>query len=725
MFTVDKGVLYKENQPFIFLSADYPYYRDHPQNWSDRLDQIKEAGCNVVTFYVPWRHHHLKRNGTDVVDFDGSTAGNRDVIHFLELIHRKDLYAVVKPGPFIHAETNFGGLPDFVEGQLLGEAMLDHQRKDRKWHKVLPAPFDPLFDRAVKEWFQRVDEKVIKPFAYPTGPVIALQILNEGLYSDGQHSVLAYDYSSSGLYFHLQQLQEQYSTIEHFNDLYDTTYSSFEEIPIPDQFDLHTKKELKELIPYIEWAKTQNRVLRELYQGWGEAIQTQLPRFNNVNPPLAETKGFDYWLTRIVPEEWNIAYGFTNWIGVVSHDESAFMRYLLLVKRARGINLEENWGFSKLYDWRYRFHHIPFYQTVLAMGLGATGFNVYTGVSTDQWTDELDAIHERPYPDCSPISEHGEVGEKYEVLKLLNRFIAENADLVLEGKRDNEATWALYPPYSYLSSFGVEQDDFRGLGVRPPSSGHHGIESFMLTMLHEQREFGVINIETATLEELEKEKVLVLSGSFFMKQDVQHKLLDYVQNGGTLFFFSELPTYDENMRKYELLKQYIGNEGRYETIKLGKGKMIYYPENPFITGGISNTFAHLLEYEIGMPLIEAKHAHTFYYQKDGKGLLYILSTSQFKAMHEITIEGKKLLITLPAKGCAMIALNGEKIQSCLIKGMNDYDQSYVTPYVTFEGMELKADQPCDFYYHEGHEHKVKEVLQVNMLTLTSKSGDMK
>lgn len=50
MIEVKNGVFYKNGKPFVFTSADYPYYRDHPSNWSDRLDTLKAAEIDVVTF---------------------------------------------------------------------------------------------------------------------------------------------------------------------------------------------------------------------------------------------------------------------------------------------------------------------------------------------------------------------------------------------------------------------------------------------------------------------------------------------------------------------------------------------------------------------------------------------------------------------------------------------------------------------------------------------------
>lgn len=113
------------------------------------------------------------------------------------------------------------------------------------------------------------------------------------------------------------------------------------------------------------------------------------------------------------------------------------------------------------------------------------------------------------------------------------------------GKRTNEATWGLYNPYNYLASFGNENKDYAGLDESAPKSGFHVLESFMQTMLYDQREFGMINLETAILKELLMEPHLVILGSFFMHEEVQQKLKSYVEQGGKLFYFGEIPKYNE------------------------------------------------------------------------------------------------------------------------------------------------------------------------------------
>ena len=106
---IKEGIFYLGEEPIFLVTADYPYYRDDAGNWDDRLKKIKNAGIDAVTFYTPWRHHAHKSGDKIELDFDGRTQPNRNVKFFLELCAEKKLWAVVKPGPYIHAELTFGG----------------------------------------------------------------------------------------------------------------------------------------------------------------------------------------------------------------------------------------------------------------------------------------------------------------------------------------------------------------------------------------------------------------------------------------------------------------------------------------------------------------------------------------------------------------------------------------------------------------------------------------
>jgi beta-galactosidase len=446
------------------------------------------------------------------------------------------------------------------------------------------------------------------------------------------------------------------------------------------------------------WSENQNITQGELYGRFSDTLSKSVPHFFNINPPLADTRGYDYWLTRVTPETMPVNYGFTNWIGVVSHDETAFLRYLLLVKRARGINLEENWGFSKLYDWRYQYHHIPFYQTVLAMALGATGFNVYTGVSTDQWDDGIDTMQQKPYPDCSPITPKGEETDKSKLLTHLNRFLAEYQDIILTGSRDNKSAFGVYTPYSYLSCFAHEPSDFDKFGQKPVRSGFKALDAFMQTQLVSNRDFSIANVEYNSLEQLSQYSELVVVGGFFMSTLVQEKLISYTQQGGKLIWLGQLPTMDEFFKDRAVMSEYVSDSQRLSETRIGKGWLIYNPENPFESGGVSKTFAHLMDKYSNPARIVCDTAYTFLYERNEQKLVFVLSYLTTATMHTVMVDGQPLAVKLPAKGAGIFVVNGRELEGALVKGINDYDDSSVAPSVRWFNSIIQADTDSDISF---------------------------
>lgn len=656
-----RGVLNLDGVPQFLLSADYPYYRDDPDNWRPRLRQLKQLGMGTVTFYVPWRHHEV---GSEL-DFTGRTQPNRNVVRFLELVRAVGLLAIAKPGPFIHAETNFGGLPDEVEGGDRYEAMLDSEGNPRPWHRHLPAPLGAPFMARALAWFEACRAAVIQPFIYPQGPIIALQVLNEGVYSEGNRCLTAYDYSSSSLAEYRRRYGEQAAAPRRFRP----------------------PGTLADVIPYLQWGRYQGDYMAELYQRYGSPLaQTGLPILTNQNPAHADPLGMDWWLTRVNPERWPVVhYGFTNWIGVVSHNEHCFNRYLLLVKRQPGPNLEENWGFSRLYDTRYRHTVIPFFQTVLAIAAGATGFNAYTGVSTASWDDELDCLQDRPYPDSAPVAADGSLDPKAQTLGMLAAYLGRYGQEIVTARRNAPVSWALYPAYAALAGWSGRDADWDGLGVKPPRCGARGLENFQRTMGLQSRDYNVVNIEAAAELDPAVYPALVMCGGFFMDRATQQRLLRYVENGGDLILLHDMPVLDDAMQPCTILKG--GAEAP------GGGRLTYLPDNLF-EHGLSAEFLTLLE-SLGYPrTVQAGRPETRAWVLEAVGGVrhyFVLSLAAEPAVHRVGA----VTVQLPGRSAAILRVVDGQLTDALIKGVNDCDGNSAIPYAEAGGRRIGADRPCD------------------------------
>ena len=650
MSEIKDGIFYINKKPVFMASADYPYYRDDPGNWDDRLKKIKAAGIVAVTFYIPWRHHMLKIGGKRVVDFDGKTRGNRDVRSFVKLCAKNGLWMVVKPGPFIHAETNFGGLPDWASPEE--DAEIEPFDKSRKWGKLLPAPLCDKFKGMVREWYGLVYNNVIKENIYPKGNVIAVQVCNEGLYSNAPAPVSGYDYSPSGLALYRKFAKDRKAR------------------PPRDFMGVNDKSELKD---YLKWAEWQAEFMRLIYSEYSSPIKSKVPLVVNINPPK-EDKGLDHWITRIIPERWpNVHYGFTNWLKPVSEDRSSFERYSLLSKRKRGVNWEENWGFSKLYDSRFQYPAVCVFETLLAIANGATGFNVYTAVNTASWDALLDNTHERPYPDSSPIREDGALTKKYEVLNLIARFFKDNGADFLGARPDFTVAWGLYPPYAYLAAWDIPQDNWRKIGFEPVKCGYEGLDRFQRILRSKNRDFQIVNIESASAKELLRYRNIVLHGGFFMDRKTQDKLLKYISSGGRLVFVGNAPSQDENFKRYDIL------------IKAAA----CLPRMNGVLSALTDTNGKL---RVKDP---ATQVWVYENPKKNTQFFFIFNLSGRSGIREFSYSGKAVKIALPQKSAAVIKVKDSRLKAAFIKGVNEMHKTSLIPEVSFGKDRLKAASPCD------------------------------
>ena len=658
---IKDGILYIDKKPVFSNSADYPYYRDDPKNWDDRLKKIKMAGIDIVSFYVPWRHHVIRSRTGYTVDFDGKTRANRNVKLFAKLCAENGLWMIVKPGPFIHAETNYGGLPDWVcpEEDPEMEPFTDSKGNWRKWSgRPVPAPLSGKFKGLVKEWFGLVDRNVIKNNVYPKGSIIAVQVCNEGLYSDLAGLITDYDYSPSALSLYRKFTKEKALRVPR-------------NPKVPrDILALKTRLGLKE---YLKWAEWQSEFMGLVYKEYSSFIKSKVPFVINLSPPI-DGKGLDHWLTRTIPEKWkNINYGFTNWLKPVSEDISSFERYSLLSKRMRGINFEENWGFSKLYDERFQYPVICVFETLLAIANGATGFNVYTAVNTASWDDLIDNAHERPYPDSSPIKEDGTLTKKYGILALLANFFKENAVDFLETGSSREVAWGFYPPYAYLAAWEMPGACLEKLELAPFKCGYGGLDEFQRVLRCKNMDFQIANIESASLKELNSYRNIVLCGSSLMDRKTQRKLSKYASSGGRLVFIGKIPSHDENFKVYDILKD----------------QAICVPEMGPVLDAIVVPERKLE--------VKDRNLQVWVYENRKKAVqfFFILDLSGETGIKEFKYSGNILKVSLPGKSAAIVKVKNSKLDAVFVKGINEMTGASTVPCVSFGKDEFKSEEACD------------------------------
>uniref|UniRef100_UPI00398F80F3 beta-galactosidase-1-like protein isoform X2 n=1 Tax=Pristiophorus japonicus TaxID=55135 RepID=UPI00398F80F3 len=157
-FSIDymKNCFSKDGSCFRYISGSIHYFRVPQIYWKDRLKKMYMAGLNAIQVYVPWNYHEMTPGN---FDFDKS----RDVEYFLSLAQEMGLLVILRPGPYICAEWELGGLPAW----LLQNATINLRSSDTDYLA------------AVDKWFAVLLPKM-KPLMYQNGgPIISVQVENE------------------------------------------------------------------------------------------------------------------------------------------------------------------------------------------------------------------------------------------------------------------------------------------------------------------------------------------------------------------------------------------------------------------------------------------------------------------------------------------------------------------------------------------------------------------
>lgn len=735
----DDGVLTIDGKHIFIVASDYPYYRDSPENWADRLEKLRNAGVNVITFYIPWRHHLISDNGQDWFDFDGRTRPNRNVRLFIKLCEKQGLYIMIKPGPFIHAETNFNGLPDCVSPQENEdiEGMLDSRYMQVTNEKALPSPVGENFKKGALAFLREVNDELIAPHLHPAGKIICAQILNEGMYSNINQSPLAYDYSKTSVGMFRHFLEEKYKTIDRFNSVHSSDFSDFSKIEPPTVW--HKPEKVKESAIFLDWSEFQAEYVRILYENYAAPLSSTIPHIANICGSQSCQSGLDYWLSRVQPERWHsIEYAYTDWIGTVAYDDEAFFKYLTLCKRAKGPNVEENWGFSILYNHIFQFPVTPFYHTLLAIANGATGFSVYTGVETADWDDNIDSIHAKPYPDSSPITADGKTRYKYKILELITEYLRRYGNELLASNTVKAATYGIYPPYAYAASWANAENEWAP--ENPPRSGFRGLDSFIRNMRSQNYDFDIINIQATEMRQLLEAPSITVVGGFYMEEAVQRRLAEYVKRGGTLILLREVPRLNESFEPCDILAKeiychtitgvrknvvldgfdqelncvytlggipgkalyHIGSKPVGYVREYGSGKAYFVGYNAF-DDEISDVFLDIMRninvsYDIVVPSSSTQVWNRHY----GNNIshIFIFSKSNISKWHSIKIKNRNgyydlLKIKLCARSSAVLRLKDGAVTACLAKGINECDKISKTTEVKYNGNRLCFEKPTD------------------------------
>jgi beta-galactosidase len=97
-----------DGRPFQVISGEMHPARIPPEYWRHRIRMARAMGCNTIAAYIFWNHHETSEG---VFDF---TTATRDIARFVKIAQEEGMWVILRPGPYVCAEWDFGGIPPYL-----------------------------------------------------------------------------------------------------------------------------------------------------------------------------------------------------------------------------------------------------------------------------------------------------------------------------------------------------------------------------------------------------------------------------------------------------------------------------------------------------------------------------------------------------------------------------------------------------------------------------------
>lgn len=155
-FEVGKGTFLLNGKPFVVKAAEVHYPRIPQPYWEQRILSCKALGMNTLCLYVFWNLHEQQEGQFDF-------TGNNDLAAFCRLAQKHGMYVIVRPGPYVCAEWEMGGLPWWL----------------LKKEDVQLRSQDPYYMERVKIFMNEVGKQLADLQITRGGNIIMVQVENE------------------------------------------------------------------------------------------------------------------------------------------------------------------------------------------------------------------------------------------------------------------------------------------------------------------------------------------------------------------------------------------------------------------------------------------------------------------------------------------------------------------------------------------------------------------
>ena len=550
------------NSKKVFLNAgEIHYFRIKRELWDKHLDAAKEAGLTTVSSYVPWAWHESVEG---VFDFDGTSCPERDLKGWLQRCQARGLTCIVKPGPFILAETRGAGLPDWFLDQYREEVKMRNSKGG-----IVPSDgvslFHPKYLEKVTRWYDQVMPFISEREISAGGPIIMMQICNEiGLFSWLAHQG---DYCEAVKTRFISYLSRKYKNIAELNGLWGTAYPDFAQVELPPDGRVPYASRGDRGRDYEWHCFWRNyygdylRMLARLARDRGVTV----PFYHNL-PGWIYGSGYEFPVNITMYEDLfgdksEIIFGVDHIPEFLSHRNMHDDR---IINDITGAMQGNKPLFAAEFQCGSREYHVVtnpremelFCKASIAHGL--TGWNYY------MFSQGRNPRH-RGYSGetfywFSPLTPEGERTSVFSLVQRMSKIVRTSENLIVEAKRKAEVCVVFYPPY-YATELERPETGASGLQYNPSAIRRPAYFDGLLKALQVLNiDYDLVDLCQAIAETLGKYKQVWAFSTDEMNAKDQQTLVDYTKAGGQLIIFPCLPDREMTQKPCAIIREAISVE---------------------------------------------------------------------------------------------------------------------------------------------------------------------
>lgn len=156
-FTLSHSEFLLDKKPFQIISGEMHPARIPAEYWRHRIQMAKAMGCNTIAVYIFWNYQEPEEG---IFDFKN---GNHNIAEFIRICQQEGMWVLLRPGPYVCAEWDFGGLPSYL----------------LKIPDIKVRCMDSRYMNAVTKYFNRLAKEVRPLLCTNGGPILMVQIENE------------------------------------------------------------------------------------------------------------------------------------------------------------------------------------------------------------------------------------------------------------------------------------------------------------------------------------------------------------------------------------------------------------------------------------------------------------------------------------------------------------------------------------------------------------------